>query len=119
MIAPLLPRMSDPAKAWQKRAQAYFALKTCHTCGKVDADGTRGPDAPVAPQPVVVDVMIENHSDRWYCAPHSAEVWRSHLEHLKRLSRRLERLDRWKMGLLPWQTPKAWIQLELFSDNSR
>ncbi len=111
---PALPPMSEAARDWQRRARAYLAKKTCFDCGTVDADGTRGPDAPVSPQPVVVDVMIENHADRWYCVPCGHPIWAAHLDHLKRLSTRLDRLARWKLGLLEWQVPKVWIQLELF-----
>ncbi len=83
-------------------------------CGRLDSGGTRGPNAPVSPHPVDLDVCIENHADRWYCAEHSAEVWAAHLRHLKRLANRLERIERWKLGLLEWQVPRVWVQLDLF-----
>ena len=113
-LDPALPPMSDEAKAWQKRAQAYLAKKTCRVCRKVDSDGSKGPGVPISAHPVVVDVGIERHSEHWYCATHSAEVWSAHLRHLKQLSARLDRLELWKRGGLEWQRPRIWIQLELF-----
>jgi len=113
-LDPALPPMSDEAREWQIRAAAYLAKKTCHTCGKVDSDGTRGPDAPCSPQPVVVDASIENHSDHWYCETHSSELWGAHLDHLKKLANRMKRIERWKLGLMPWQRRRVWVQLEMF-----
>ncbi len=69
-----------------ERRKAYLKAHTCHECRKVDTDGTRGPPVPVRPQPVEIDV----------CIPLLSELW--------------------KLGLLEWQSPRVWVQLELFGE---
>lgn len=98
------------------RRREYVKAHTCHECGRVDTDGTRGPPTPARAQPVVVDVCIPLLSELWFCPVHSHAVWAAHVAHAKALSARLVRLERWKLGLLEWQSPRVWVQLELFGE---
>lgn len=91
----------------------WLAACRCHACGTVDSDGTRGPESSVRPQPLERDVCIARHSERWYCLSCSAAVWAAHVTQALALSRRLERLERWKRHELCWQVARVWIQLEL------
>jgi len=98
------------------RRRDYTRAHTCRECGVVDTDGTHGPPVPVRAQPVEIDVCIPLLSEMWFCMADSKVVWAAYVDHAKQLARRLARIERWKLGLLAWQEPRVWVQLELFGE---